>query len=244
MPEIERLCRLAPTTESRVWVKADYGQIEPRVLLEILRRRGAIAWEAGGDLYRTLAGDEIDRDVVKVAVNKLINGGSPPAGAAGRLTEFIEAADAYRSELVLEAESAGAVVTLAGRDIPLDPGEPNFGGKVVNRVIQGTAADIFHRGVLRVDSAITTQGLPASVGFLLYDELWLECDPVVARIVAQVVVIELERAALSLGVMVPVRLKVEVPDDMDPYDTEERAATLEHDGGIERECAARAAGLR
>jgi hypothetical protein len=243
MPEIERLCRLAPTTESRVWVKADYGQIEPRVLLEILRRRGAIAWEAGGDLYRTLASDEIDRDVVKVAVNKLINGGSPPAGAVGRLAEFIAAHGDYRAELASIAETEGGVETLAGRRIPLAQDEPNHGGKAVNRVVQGTAADIFHRGMLRVGDAIAAQGLPADVGFLLFDEVWLECDPAVARIVAQVVVIELERAALSLGVMVPVRLKVELAESGDPYDAEERAAVLEFDGELGKEVAERAAGL-
>src|SRR4051794_20101489 len=94
----------------------DYGQIEPRILLLILRRRCLIGWEVGPaeDLYRELIKGG-DRDAAKVAVNKIINGGRPEPGAAGRLAEFIAAATAYRAELANAARAAGGVETLAGR---------------------------------------------------------------------------------------------------------------------------------
>jgi hypothetical protein len=205
MPEGERLARLAPVAEGRRFVRADYGQIEPRILWAILRRRGLIHWDAGDDLYLTLAGEAADRDAAKVAVNRAINGGRPPAETTGRLAEFVTAASAYRTGLASEAKAAGFVRTLAGRAIPLPADERNHGGKAVNRVVQGTAADVFNRAVVGVDQALGREGLSAAVAFLLFDELWVECDPDDLTAVAHLVESELMTAALGLGLSVPVR---------------------------------------
>ena len=99
LPEADRLARLTPVADGRVFVRADYGQSSP-VSCWPSRRRDLIAWDAGDDLYHDLAADaSVDRDTVKVAVNRIINGGRPDPGATGRLAAFIQAADAYRADL-------------------------------------------------------------------------------------------------------------------------------------------------
>jgi DNA polymerase-1 len=207
MPAADRLRRIGPVVDGRLFVRADYGQIEPRILLSLLRGRGLIAWDAGADLYRDLIGGG-DRDSAKVAVNKVINGGRPDPGAAGRLAEFIAAAESYRAELARAAREAGFVATLAGRAIPLSPGEPNHGGKAVNRVVQGTAADVFNRAAAGVARALEAECLPAAVAFLLFDELWVECDPSAAARVEAVVRAEMGAAAATDGLTIPVRFDV------------------------------------
>jgi hypothetical protein len=204
MPEADRLARLAPVVEGRVFIRADYGQIEPRIMHALLHRRGLITWNAGEDLYRDLA-DGVDRDTAKVIVNKLINGARPDLEATGRFVEFTEAVEQYRAELAADARTRGCVETLAGRMVPLSPTEDNHAGKAVNRVVQGTAADIFNRAVLGVAAALE-RGVLGDVAFLLYDELWVECDPVHTATVAELVRTEMITAALELGVSIPVRL--------------------------------------
>jgi hypothetical protein len=211
LPKATRLACLGPVVAGRVFVRADYREIEPRILLAILRQRGLIDWDPGEDLYRTLAGDQADRDEVKTAVNALINGGRPPTRPTGRLAEFIQAVEVYRRELAQQARDTGFVVTLAGRHILLAADELNHGGKCVNRVVQGTAADIFHSAVLRVTGALETEGLPADVAFLLFDEAWVEADPACVPRVVEVVSGEMEGAACDLGVEVPVRIDSSAP---------------------------------
>jgi hypothetical protein len=211
LPKADRLSRLTPVVDGRVFVRADYGQIEPRIALTLLRRRRLITWDAGDDLYHDLGADaSVDRDVVKTLVNKIINGGQPEPGATGRLAEFITAVEDYRSELVADARTRRHVTTLAGRTIPLAVDETNYAGKAVNRVVQGTAADIFNQAVATIDQAIGDTG---AVAFLLFDELWVDCDPADAIIIAALVRSEMMKAALKLGIHIPVRVH---PDPVDP----------------------------
>jgi hypothetical protein len=207
IPKDDRPRRIGPVVEGRVIVRADYGQIEPRILLAILRHRGSIAWDVGPDedLYRVLAGKAVDRDLAKISVNRIINGGRPDPGATGRLADFIAATESYRSALATGARTRGFIETLTGRRIPLPTDENNHAGKAVNRVVQGTAADVFNRAVVAVDRQLEARGLPAAVAFLLHDELWVECDQAVVGTVAELVRVEMEGAALADGVMVPVR---------------------------------------
>jgi hypothetical protein len=217
-PKSDRARRFAPVVAGRVFVRADFGQIEPRILLTILRRRGLVSWDAGEDLYRVLIGDSsVSRDEVKVIVNKLINGGRVDLAATGRLAEFLSATEAYRDSLAGDARAEGYVLTLAGRRIAIGVAEPNFRGKAVNRVVQGTAADIFNRAAVAVDAAIAENRLPAAVAFLLFDELWVEADPGDERIVP-LVRAAMEAAALADEVLVPVKFaEIGHPDLGSPH---------------------------
>jgi hypothetical protein len=212
-PKADRLARLGPVVAGRVFVRTDYGQIEPRILLAVLKHYGLIDWEPGEDLYKTLGGDQADRDQVKILVNTLINGGRPSEELTGRLAEFVAALDAYRARLAAVAKTTWRVHTMTGRPILLDADEMNHGGKAVNRVVQGSAADVFNRAVLRVDDALAAEGLPAAVAFLLYDELWVECDPAIVPQVVELLRREMEAAAQALGVMVPAKIEQDDAED-------------------------------
>ena len=104
----------------------------------------------------------------------LLSGKYAQPGATGRLAEFIGAAEAYRADLAAAALVEGYVRTLVGRRVPLGPNEENHAGKAVNRVVQGTAADIVHRAAVAIDRAIEAADLPAAVAFLLSaDAEWI-----------------------------------------------------------------------
>ncbi len=144
-----------------------------------------------------------------------------PKAATGRLAAFIGAANAYRATLATEAKVKGFVRTLTGRMIPLPADEDNHGGKAVNRVIQGTAADIFNRAAVGVASALDARRL-GDIAFLLFDELWCECDSDDVATVAELIEAEMMTAALALGVFVPVRMNPP-PDRPAPFAWEQLA---------------------
>jgi hypothetical protein len=225
LSKADRLARLTPATEGRVFVRADYRECEPRILHAVLQRRGLIGWDAGDDLYRILA-PEGDRDTIKTAVNAIINGGRPEPGATGRLAEFTAAVETYRADLAADARSRGHVLTLAGNPIPLAADVANHAGKAVNRVIQGTAADIFNSAAVNLDSALGPLG---KVTFLLHDEIWIECDPGDTLAVATLVRAGMESAAMALGVHIPVRI------EPDPEVADELAAERQAIMDVERE---------
>jgi hypothetical protein len=202
LPERDRLARLTPVAEGCVFVRADYGQVEPRILHSVLHRGGLITWPPGDDLYATLA-PEGDRNTSKTAVNAIINGGKPNPGAAGRLADFIRAVQTYRDKLAADARSRGRILTLAGRPIPLAAEEADHVGKAVNRLVQGTAADLLNLAAVNLDRALGALG---HVVYLLHDELWVECAPGDIPAVAGMVRAEMMTAGLALGIIIPVRI--------------------------------------
>ena len=168
---------------------------------------------AGQDLYRDLIADaSVDRDVAKRVVNAIINGGRPGPGMTGKLAEFVKVTETYRISVAADAKERGYVQTLAGRKILLAADDWNHGGKAVNRVVQGTSADIFNRAAVAVDRAISEQRVPAAVSFLLFDELWVEAEPADERIVP-LIRDEVEAAALTDGVYVPVKFDESMPSE-------------------------------
>jgi hypothetical protein len=82
------LARFPSTSNSwgRSWIK-------PRGL----RLTSAVPAPVALDI--TLSGDKTTRDEAKTIVNKIINEGCPPSRTTARLTEFLDAANAYRAEL-------------------------------------------------------------------------------------------------------------------------------------------------
>lgn len=169
----ERLRRIQPAPGA-TFVILDYSQIEPLILLNILVHR---LWLAIPDLPQ----DDVylwfcpeDRQLGKRIVNALINGGSPAVvDPHPKALRFIRALSQFRAEWVAECRQLGKVRTLSGRETPL-PEPPNQEGKMMNRLIQGSAADLFNTAAAEVHRALTQEGWEAAVTFVLFDEIWIE----------------------------------------------------------------------
>jgi DNA polymerase-1 len=112
----------------------------------------------------------------------------------------------YMDETKSYARAHGYVLTLAGRKCYM----PGIGNKIpsvrasaerqaVNARIQGTAADIMKRAMIRVDRALTRTGSPARMLLSVHDELVFEVPENAAEEAADLVKREMEAAA-NLGV--------------------------------------------
>lgn len=207
MPAAERLNRIRPLKSGRRFLVADYGQIEPRIVHALLKARAAIDWDAGEDLYRTLFGDLGDgRHEAKLALNRFINGGAAPElGGNSRLGQFVRAVRAYQDEIAAAAKASGYVSTLFGRPVPLEREAPNHAGRALNRVVQGTAADVFNQAAVALHRELGGRG---EIGFLLHDEVWVEADAGVdLEGLAATVVRVMKATAKRVGVDLPVRIE-------------------------------------
>jgi DNA polymerase-1 len=110
------------------------------------------------------------------------------------------------------AHRNGFVKTLYGRIRPIpELKSPNMGvarlgeNVAINSPVQGTAADIMKRGMLRVEQALRAQKLKTEILLQVHDEIVLEGPASEAALVRELVKLELERAAeLSVPLVVEV----------------------------------------
>ncbi len=181
-PESERLHRIQPRT-NHMLVGFDYRAIEPVVLLNFLLNRLLLSLEdiPDGDIYSCL--NAADRNEAKTWLNAVINGGGRKyrSNLSPRQEKWLDAIQELRAELTAEARREGGVRTIGGREIPLHKNESNLPGKAMNRLIQGSAADIFHYAVLQLAQRLREEHNAWSVYFLLFDEVWLDGPPPLSR---------------------------------------------------------------
>ena len=169
-----------------VLVRADLGQIEPRVLAAVSGDRALAAATAEDDLYSPVAQRlGVARPVAKVAVLAAMYGQT--SGAAGEALRGLEAAYPTAMRLLREAHEQGR----AGRDVR------TYGGRLVrigalpagldeaarravaasrgrfarNAVIQGAAAELFK--VWAVTVRARAVALDTQIVLCLHDELLL-----------------------------------------------------------------------
>jgi DNA polymerase I len=188
----------------RVLVSLDYSQIELRILahmadIEALKQ----AFREGQDIHAATASemfnvplDQMTPDVRRQA--KAINFGViygisgfglarnlriPRAEAQGFIDRYFErfpGIRAYMDETVKFAQAHGFVQTMFGRrvntpDINAKGPTAGFARRAaINAPIQGTAADIIRRAMIRMPEAIA--GLPARMLLQVHDELLFEVD--------------------------------------------------------------------
>ncbi len=188
--------------EGRVLVSLDYSQIELRILAHIadipeLRR----AFEEGIDIHALTASemfnvplDQMTPDIRRKA--KAINFGViygisgfglarnlriPRAEAQGFIDRYFErfpGIKGYMSDTVKFAQENGYVQTLFGRKIHTPeinakgPGAGFAKRAAINAPIQGTAADVIRRAMIRMPKAI--EGLDAKMLLQVHDELLFE----------------------------------------------------------------------
>ena len=222
--------------EGRVLVSLDYSQIELRILahvagIETLKQ----AFRDGHDIHAMTASqmfgvplDQMTPDIRRQA--KAINFGViygisgfglarnlriPRAEAQAFIDTYFErfpGIRAYMDETVEFAKKHGRVETLFGRRIHTPeinakgPGAGFAKRAAINAPIQGTAADIIRRAMIRVPTAIA--GLPAAMLLQVHDELVFEVDEAAAdTLVARVR--EVMEAAAEPAVKLSVPLVVD-----------------------------------
>ncbi len=188
--------------EGRILVSLDYSQIELRILAHIadipeLRR----AFEEGIDIHALTASemfnvplDQMTSDIRRKA--KAINFGViygisgfglarnlriPRAEAQGFIDRYFErfpGIKTYMSDTVKFAQENGFVQTLFGRKIHTPeinakgPGAGFAKRAAINAPIQGTAADVIRRAMIRMPAAI--KGVDARMLLQVHDELLFE----------------------------------------------------------------------
>ncbi|WP_082043642.1 DNA polymerase [Mobilicoccus massiliensis] len=191
-----------------LFVRADLGQIEPRVLAVVSGDPAFVAATRADDLYAPVAERlGVERAVAKVAVLSAMYGGR--AGQAAAALQGLEREYPVAIRLLEEASSAGmrgeSVRTYGGRLVPtarlmggdrpganpqLDAARGRFAR---NAIIQGAAAEFFKAWAATVRA--TTAHLGARIVLCLHDELLIHVPAEHAQQVAALVDRALEDAA-------------------------------------------------
>ncbi|HEU5240651.1 MAG TPA: DNA polymerase [Ornithinibacter sp.] len=201
-----------------VLVRADLGQIEPRVLAVVSGDAAFAAATRADDLYAPVAQRlGVERPVAKVAVLAAMYG--QRSGAAGQALEGLERAYPVAMALLDRAYAAGRrgeplrtyggrlVPTgrfLAGSPVGTDPALDSARGRFArNAIIQGAAAELFKAWAATVRA--TTRDLGAEVVLCLHDELLVHAPVEHASEVAARVDRALEDASRRWAGGAPVR---------------------------------------
>jgi DNA polymerase family A len=165
-----------------VFVRADLGQIEPRVLAAVSEDEGLVEATQEDDLYLPVAAQlGVERPVAKVAVLAAMYGQT--SGAAGQALRRMEQTYPRALAALHDAEMAGregrAITTYGGRRVPvwtlapdvadLRAAQASRGRFTRNALIQGAAAELFKAWAVTVRLALRETG--ARIVLCLHDEL-------------------------------------------------------------------------
>ena len=185
MPAILRRAVLAE--DGHVFVRADLGQIEPRVLAAVSGDRALVAATAADDLYLPVAGQlSVDRPTAKVAMIAAMYGQTTGHGgqAARRMKATYPVAMGYLDDADRRAQAGRDLRTYGGRLVRMSGGgtgtgagtEPEPAARVAGRgrygrnaMIQGAAAELFKMWAVTVRAR--GAALDARIVLCLHDEL-------------------------------------------------------------------------
>jgi len=178
MPAVLRRAVIAE--DGHVFVRADLGQIEPRVLAAVSGDRALVAATEADDLYLPVARElGVDRPTAKVAMIAAMYGQTTGYGgqAATRMKAAYPVAMGYLDDADRRARDGHDLRTYGGRLVRMSSGgdgEP--AARVVGRgrygrnaVIQGAAAELFKMWAVTVRAR--GAALDARVVLCLHDEL-------------------------------------------------------------------------
>ncbi len=168
--------------DGHVFVRADLGQIEPRVLAAVSGDQALVAAARSDDLYAPVAAQlGVDRPVAKVAVLGAMYGQTTGHGAQAlrRLNATYPVAMAYLDAADRAGRAGRDLRTYGGRLIALAPApdqEPRSSSRVAaygryarNAMIQGAAAELFKMWAVIVRARCAHLG--ARIVLCLHDEL-------------------------------------------------------------------------
>ena len=168
--------------DGHVFVRADLGQIEPRVLAAVSGDQALVTAARSDDLYAPVAAQlGVDRPVAKVAVLGAMYGQTTGHGAQAlrRLNAAYPVAMAYLDAADRAGRAGRDLRTYGGRRITLAPaaGQESrsssraaaYGRYARNAMVQGAAAELFKMWAVIVRARCTHLG--ARIVLCLHDEL-------------------------------------------------------------------------
>jgi DNA polymerase-1 len=175
MPAVFRQAVLAENGHR--FVRADLGQIEPRVLAAVSGDAALAAAAAADDMYLPVAAElGVDRPTAKVAMIAAMYGQTTGHGgvAGRRMRAAYPVAMGYLDTADRSARAGRDLRTYGGRRLPMSSGgsaahEAARGRYGRNAVIQGAAAELFKMWAVTVRAR--TAPLGARIVLCLHDEL-------------------------------------------------------------------------
>jgi DNA polymerase I len=201
MPAVMR--RAVVADDGHVFVRADLGQIEPRVLAAVSGDRALALAARADDLYAPVAAQlGVDRPTAKVAVLGAMYGQTTGFGAQAlrRLNAAYPVAMAYLEEADRAGRAGRDLRTYGGRLIVLASAEPRsasraaaYGRYARNAMIQGAAAELFKMWAVTVRARCAH--LDARIVLCLHDELLVHCPREHGETVSRIVEDGLREAA-------------------------------------------------
>ncbi|HEU0102627.1 MAG TPA: DNA polymerase [Mycobacteriales bacterium] len=180
-------------------VRADLGQVEPRVLAVVSGDAGLAAAAREQDMYAPVAAAlGCDRPTAKVAVLAAMYGAT--SGTAGAALQRMDRAYPQALAHLRAAEAVGChggeLRTWGGRLLrfPAPTGEPTGAGRYArNAVVQGAAAELFKMWAVTVRAGLGP--LHGSIVLCLHDELLLHVPAAAAPAAADLLGQALEETA-------------------------------------------------
>jgi DNA polymerase-1 len=175
--------RAVVADDGHVFVRADLGQIEPRVLAAVSGDQALVRAARADDLYAPVAAQlGLDRPTAKVAVLGAMYGQTTGHGAQAlrRLNAAYPVAMAYLDAADRAGQAGRDLRTYGGRLIVLSTTEPRsasraaaYGRYARNAMIQGAAAELFKMWAVTVRARCAPLG--GRVVLCLHDELLVHC---------------------------------------------------------------------
>jgi len=177
MPAVLRGAVLAE--EGHLFVRADLGQIEPRVLAAVSGDPALAAATTADDMYLPVAAElSVDRPTAKVAMIAAMYGQTTGHGgvAAKRMRTAYPVAMGYLDAADRSARAGqdlrtygGRLIRMSGGSADLQPAQAARGRYGRNAVVQGAAAELFKMWAVTVRAR--SAALAAGIVLCLHDEL-------------------------------------------------------------------------
>jgi DNA polymerase-1 len=193
MPAVLRSAVLAE--DGYLFVRADLGQIEPRVLAAVSGDAALAAATAADDMYLPVAAElGVDRPTAKVAMIAAMYGQTTGHGgvAGRRMRTAYPVAMGYLDAAERDAKAGrnlrtygGRLVRMSGSSADPPPRQAARGRYGRNAVVQGAAAELFKMWAVTVRAR--TAPLAAQIVLCLHDELLLHVPAEQAERVAGLV---------------------------------------------------------
>lgn len=203
----------------RILVRADLGQVEPRVLAVVSRDRALADAALADDLYADVGRQlSVERPIAKIAVLAAMYGQTTgQAGAAlQRMERTYPTAMTYLGDAATQGEQGRSVTTYGGRLIPVQRPTTGEQARAIGRftrnaVVQGAAAELFKAWALTVRQALWEQGEGSGrIVLMLHDELLIEVPEAEAEATVALVHRTLSDAARRWSGGAPVRFIADV----------------------------------